>query len=465
MSKNSLNRRDFLSSAAVVGATGAIGAGPLLTSCGGPKEPPLVPLRPQSEWNIPSDPLPDRAIDGRELKVGLVGCGGQGTGDLMSLLSVADNIKVVALGDTFQDRINGCRRQLSERYNQTVPDEMCFIGFDAYQKVINAGIDMVMLITPPAFRPAQFKAAVDAGVHVFMEKPMAVDPVGVRAILMAARQAEQQRLCVINGTQRRHARRYVEAYKLVQSGLIGDIVSANVYWNQQKLWHRDKDPRWTDMEWMVRDWVNWNWLSGDHITEQHIHNIDVFHWFSHLTPVRCVGFGARQRRPTGDQFDMFSVDYIYEGGVHVHSMCRQIDGTHGNVSERIQGTKGVWSSNGRITDLQGNELWRFDREKEEEEYEVRNEFQLQFVNWVTRIRNNDPINQAEETAHSTLAAIMGRISAYTGAQVTWEEVMAMDLDIVPTDLSLRNMDLSQFPVPTPGRGPNDPRPEQQRRRT
>ena len=462
MSKNSLNRRDFLTSAAVVGATGTLGAGALFSSCGGggTKEPELVPLRPRDEWNLTTDHLPDRAVEGRELKVGLVGCGGQGSGDLMSLLSVADGIKVTALGDTFKDRIDGCRNRLRDRFNQEVPDEMCFVGFDAYEKVINADIDMVMLITPPGFRPQQFKAAVDAGKHVFMEKPLAVDPVGVRSIMMTARQADTQGLCVINGTQRRHSRRYMEGYKQVQSGLIGDIVSGNVYWNQSKLWHRDKEAGWTDTEWMIRDWVNWCWLSGDHITEQHIHNIDVFHWFSHLKPERCVGFGARQRRPTGDQFDMFSVDYVYEGGVHLHSMCRQIDGCANNVSERIQGTKGVWTNNGVITDLQGTELWKFDSEKEEAEYEVRNEFALQFVNWVTRIRTNNPINQAEETATSSLAAIMGRISAYTGTQVTWEQVMAMDLDIVPKDLSLRNMDLSQFPVPVPGREPGE-----QRRRT
>ena len=454
MSKNSLNRRDFLSSAAVVGATGALGAGTLLTSCAvGTKEQGITPLRPRDQWNLTTESLPDRAIPGKELKVGLVGCGGQGTGDLMNLLSVADDIKVVALGDTFMDRIDGCRNRLKERFNQEVPDEMCFVGFDAYKDVIDTDIDMVMLVTPPGFRPAQFKAAVDAGKHVFMEKPLGVDPVGISAIRLAARQADSQGLCVINGTQRHHKRSYMEGYRMVQEGMIGDIVSGNIYWNQTKLWHREKEPAWTDMEWMVRDWVNWCWLSGDHITEQHIHNIDVFHWFSHLMPVSCVGFGARHRRPTGDQFDMFSIDYEYENGVHLHSMCRQIDGTATNVSERIQGTKGVWTSNGVITDLKGNEIWKYDSEKETAEYQVINEFALQFVNWVTRIRNNDPINQAEETAISSLAAIMGRISAYTGEKVTFESVQAMDMDIVLKDLSLRNMDMRQFEIPVPGRGP------------
>ena len=451
MSKNSINRREFLSSAAVMGTAGTLGAGSLLTSCcGGSKEPALVALRPEAEWNLPADPLLDKARDGKELKVGLVGCGGQGTGDLVNLLKAANGIKVVALGDTFKDRIDGCRNRLKENGNQEVPDNMCFVGFDAYQKVIDA-VDMVMLVTPPAFRPLYFKAAVAAGKHVFMEKPLCVDPVGARSIMATAKQADTQGLCVITGTQRHHQRVYTESYKQIQSGLIGEIVSGNVYWNQSKLWHREKDSKWTDMEWMIRDWVNWTWLSGDHIVEQHVHNLDVFNWFSHLKPEKCVGFGARQRRPTGDQYDMFSIDYIYEGGIHVHSMCRQIDGCINNVSERITGTKGVWTNNGVITDLKGNVLWKFDREKEKEEFGTDNPTVLELANWVDRIRTNKPINQAEETAISSLVAVMGRISAYTGAEVTWNEVMAMDMDLLPEKLELKNMDMKQYVIPVPGK--------------
>ena len=457
MSKNSINRRDFLSSAAMMGAAGTMGAGALLTSCGGAKEPALVPLRPEAEWNLPADPLIDKASDGAELKVGLVGCGGQGTGDLVNLLFAADGIKVAALGDMFMDRINSCRSKLKEDKrlteagkNQEVPDEMCFLGFDAYQKVIDA-VDIVMLVTPPAFRPIHFKAAVAAGKHVFMEKPLAVDPVGARSILTTAKQADAQGLCVITGTQRHHQRVYTEAYKQVQSGLIGEIVGGNVYWNQNQLWFKSKQKEWTDMEWMIRDWVNWCWLSGDHIVEQHVHNIDVFNWFSGLKPVKCTGFGAHHRRVTGDQYDMFSVDYTYEGGIHLHSMCRQIDGCAGPVAERIQGTKGVWTSAGVITDLKGNELWKFDREKEKEEFATNNPTVLELANWVDRIRTNKPINLAEETAISSLTAMMGRISAYTGAEVTWEEIMAMDMNLLPEDLVLKNMDMSKFARPVPGK--------------
>ena len=180
----------------------------------------------------------------------------------------------------------------------------------------------------------------EARKHVFMEKPVAVDPVGARSIMATAKKADTIGLCVVTGTQRRHQRDYLETYKHIYNGAIGDIVSAECYWNQGKLWHRDWDPAWTEMEFMIRDWVNWAWLSGDHIVEQHVHNIDVINWFPGKFPVKAVGFGSRQRRITGDQYDNFSVDFEYENGMHVHSMCRQINDCANNVSERVHGTKG-----------------------------------------------------------------------------------------------------------------------------
>ena len=179
-----------------------------------------------------------------------------------------------------------------------------------------------------------------------MEKPICVDGPGARSIMTTAKKAESQGLVVVTGTQRHHQRKYVESFKQIQKGMIGEIVSGNVYWNQSMLWYRNREKSWSDMELMIRDWVNWKWLSGDHIVEQHVHNIDVFNWFTGKKPVKCVGFGARQRRLTGDQYDMFSVDFEYEGGVRLHSMCRQIDGCKNNVSEFIQGTKGSWTSAG-----------------------------------------------------------------------------------------------------------------------
>ena len=460
MSKNSINRRDFLSSAAVMGV-GTLGAGSLLSSCGS-KEPALTPLRATGEWSIPQlqagGYLPDKANDGEPLKAGLIGCGGRASGAAEDFLNAAPNVSIVALGDLFPEPLERTRRMLKERYNQEIPDDKCFTGFDNFQKVIDAGIDVVITATPPAFRPAHFKAAVEAGKHVFMEKPLAVDPVGVRSILTTAKQAIAQGLCVVTGTQRHHQRIYVEGYKQIQSGLIGDIVSANVYWNGTVPWTRWPQPNWTDMEAMIRNWLNWTWLSGDHLVEQHIHNIDVFNWFSHLKPISALGFGARHRRPSGDQFDMFSIDYIYEGGIHVHSMCRQMDGcSGGGVGERIQGTKGAWSDNGVITDLKGNELWKYDGDKEKEDFQQTNPFTLEHVNWVNHIRAKKPICTAEDTAISTMTAIMGRVSSYTGRLVTWDEIMGSDMNLVPADLSLRNMDMTQFPVPVPGVAPTERR--------
>jgi len=451
-----MNRRNFLSNAAVMGA-GTLGAGSLLTSCGGAKEPALVPLRPESEWNIPKEVIPDKARDGVHLKAGIIGCGGRGSAAAQNFLDAASNVSIVALGDMFPDRLQTCRKTLKNKYKVDIPDDKCFTGIDNYKKVIDAGVDVVLICTPPAFRPEQFKYAVNAGKHAFLEKPVAVDPVGVRSILADAKKAQAQGLFVVTGTHRHSFRCYIESYKQIQSGLIGEIVGGNIYFNMRQLWYKSKEKNWTDMEWMIRDWVNWNWLSGDHIVEQHVHDIDLFNWFSHQKPVKCTGFGARHRRVTGDQYDMFSVDYTYEGGFHVHSMCRQIDGCENNVSAYIQGTKGAWIGGGEgrkdhiITDLKGNILWQFDFEQEKADFQQLAPHTLEHVNWINHIRDNQPINQAEETAFSTMSAIMGRVSAYTGAQVTWDEMMGSDMNLMLDDLTFRNMDMSQFVVPVPGK--------------
>jgi predicted dehydrogenase len=453
--KNALNRREFFTSAALVGAVGTVGAGAILSSCaGGEKAPVLVPLSQLANAYIPN--LVDVANDGQPLKAGVIGCGGRGTGAAQNFLEAGPNLQIVALGDVFQDRIDGCRKSLKEKFNVEIPDNMCFTGFDNYKSVIGAGVDVIIIATPPAFRPTHFEAAVEAGKQVFMEKPVCVDATGARSIMASAKKAESQGLVVVTGTQRHHQRSYVESFKQIQSGVIGEIVSGNVYWNQSMLWYRTKEKDWSDMEWMIRDWVNWKWLSGDHIVEQHVHNIDVFNWFYGKKPVKAVGFGARQRRLTGDQFDMFSVDYEYEGGVRVHSMCRQIDGCASNVSEIIHGTKGTWYSNSpngktEILDLQGNVIWSFDKEKEKTDFKQTNPYVLEHVNFINHIRAKQPLNQAEETAVSCLTAIMGRESAYMGGMVAWEDAYNSSLNLLPEKLELGAMDLKQYVVPVPGK--------------
>ncbi len=438
--KNSISRRNFLGKAAAAGAAGAVMPA-LMNSC--------APDGRMKDVVIPE--FLDQAPDGPELKAGLIGCGGRGTGAAIQFFSAGPNLKVTALGDVFEDRLNSCRERLSEQKHE-VADENCFIGFDAYQKVIDSGVDIIILATPPFFRPEHFAAAVDARKHVFMEKPVAVDPVGARSIMATAKKAESMSLNVVTGTQRRHQRDYVNTYARVAAGQIGEIVSANVYWNGGKLWHRDPKAEWTEMEYMIRDWVNWCWLSGDHIVEQHVLNIDVVNWFTGIHPVKAVGFGSRHRRVTGDQFDNFSVDFVLENGIHVHSMCRQINGCANNVSERIQGTLGSTNCANEIYDLNGELIWTYEPQGVNDEGNAVlkvGPYDQEHIDLVAAIRNGGYINEAENTAISTMVAIMGRISAYTGKETSWDEMMNSDITLGPKVFEFGPVDIPKE-VPIPG---------------
>lgn len=423
--KTDYSRRNFISTVAAAGA--------VMVACSGNKI---------NTSNLPA--FLDQAPDGKELRAGLIGCGGRGSGAALDFLNSGPNVKIVALADVFKDRLDDCKGKLAKEKNNIVADENCFVGFDAYQKLVECkDVDVVLIATPPHFRPMQFEAAINAKKHVFMEKPVAVDPVGARSIMATAKKAEALGLCVVTGTQRHHQRDYVSTFKLIKEGAIGEIVSANCYWNQNQLWFRPRQTGWTDMEWMIRDWVNWTWLSGDHIVEQHVHNLDVINWFTGQKPVKAVGFGARQRRVTGDQYDMFSVDFTYESGMHVHSMCRQINGCVNNVSEFIRGTKGSSNCANIIWDAQGKEAWKYTGEGDKSSYVQ------EHIDFVTAIRNNTPINEAEATAISTMGAIMGRISAYTGKEVTWEKVMNSDFKLEPKEYKMANIG-AQVIIPVPG---------------
>ncbi|MBN1388177.1 MAG: Gfo/Idh/MocA family oxidoreductase [Bacteroidales bacterium] len=440
--KNSISRRNFLGKAAAAGAAGAI-IPSFLNSCA-----------PDGRMKDVVNPeFLDQAPDGPELKAGLIGCGGRGTGAAIDFLSAGPNLKVTALGDVFTDRLNSCRERLKEQKENEVADENCFIGFDAFQNVIDSGVDIIILATPPFFRPEHFAAAIDARKHVFMEKPVAVDPTGARSIMATAKKAESMGLSVVTGTQRRHQRDYANTYAQVAAGAIGEIVSANCYWNQSKLWHRDPNAEWTEMEYMIRDWVNWCWLSGDHIVEQHVHNLDVINWFTGKHPVKAVGFGSRHRRVTGDQFDNFSVDFVLDNGIHVHSMCRQINGCENNVSEYIHGTFGSSNCINSIVDLNGEEIWKYNYPLNEEGEETNNvkvsPYVQEHIDLVTAIRTDKPFNEAENTAISTMAGIMGRISSYTGKLVTWDEMMNSDLKLGPKVFEFGAVDITKK-VPVPG---------------
>ena len=447
MEKNKMNRRDCLQRSTILGVGGIVGVSALASACKGPK---YVPLRKPEEYYIPE--LPDKAAPGREIKVGVIGCGGRGSGAIQNLFDAADGIRLTALGDVFPDRLEGLRKMAAEKLGQEVPDENCFIGFDAYQKVIDSGVDMIIDTTPPVFRPDHFKYAVQKGVHSFLEKPVAVDAKGYRTVMAAAKQAQAKGLCVVCGTQRHHQRPYVEAFRKIQEGYIGEITGGNVYWNQGMLWYRNREKGWSDMEWMIRDWVNWKWLSGDHIVEQHVHNIDVFLWMSGYKVAKATGFGARHRRITGDQYDQFSIDFEMENGVHLHSMCRQIDGCSNAVGEIIYGTKGSWNSfDHEIKDLDGNVVWKFDNEKAETEFRQHNPYVLEHVDLVNHIRKGEPIDEATACAMSTLAGVMGRTAAYTGDTVTWDAMSQSELDYLPEKLELGPMDMSDYTVQVPGK--------------
>lgn len=441
---NKTSRRRFLENTAAIGAIGAIGASQLVKSC--------APGESAGPVELPT--ILDTAPDGVPLKAGVIGCGGRGTGAAINFLKAGPNVSVVAVADLFQDRIDKFRKKLKEEQGAELEDSMCFIGFDAYKRLLETDLNYVIIATPPYFRPEQFKASVEARKHVFMEKPVAVDPVGARTIMAASKQAEAAGLCVVTGTQRRHSRDYINVEARVKAGMIGDIVATNVYWNQSKLWHRENQSGWTEMEYMIRDWVNWTWLSGDHIVEQHIHNIDVSNWFVGDAPVEAVGMGSRLRRPTGDCYDNFSVDFVYDNNVHMNSMCRQINDCANFVGQHIRGTKGYTNTKDTIFNPDGTEMYKFEWPVDAEGKEIRvNPTDQEHVNLVTAIRTGEQIVQAEETAKSTLTAIMGRQAAYTGKKVTWEEMMGSGLKLGPEgELTLGPVDLEKV-VPVAGSDP------------
>jgi len=369
-----------------------------------------------------------RAPDGRALRAGLIGCGGRGCGAAANFLDAGSNLQIVALADLFEDRVTEARRLLKER-GQDISESRCFTGFDGYQKLLDSGVDVVLHATPPHFRPMHMAAVVDARKHLFMEKPVAVDVPGATAVMQTAERATSLGLSIMTGTQLRRELSRIEVYKRVRDGAIGDITSVRAIRNQGALWYRVPQPGWSDMEYMVRDWVNWAWLSGDIIVEQHIHHLDAMLWVLGKPPVSAVGMGAHVRRKTSDQYDFFSVDYKFDNDVHMHSTIRQLNGCANGRDESIVGTKGTASLDGVIFDLSGKPVWKY-------EGPTGNSLVQEHVDWVTAIRTDKPVNTARETSLSTLMAIMGRDSAYTGKGITWTDLLASTNRLGPTQYAL-----------------------------
>jgi len=452
-----MKRRDFLTNSALIGASIPLGVAPIaLSSCsGGEATSSSKSTKSYTQDELGMYSFVDIAPDGKPLKAALIGCGDRGTGAATQFLEAGPNVSIVALGDVFPDRMATCRQVLKEKFNNEVADANCFIGFDAYQKIMAMGeIDVVLLCTPTHFRPDHFKAAVDANKHIFMEKPCAVDPTGIRTVIAASKVATTKGLTVITGNQRRHRRDYWEAYVQVKNGIIGDLVSASAHWDQGAWWNKRKRPEWSDMEYNIRNWFNIKWLSGDHLLDQAIHNIDITTWFMGERPVKAVGFGGRAQRLTGDIYDFFSVDYYYQNDKRMLATARQIDGCDGNVSEQVYGAKGVAQLNDRgeikILDYSGNTLWQYDYNAKP----VKNPYQQEHIHLVESIRLNKKINQAEDLAYSTQVAILGREAAYTGKPITWDEIMASTLRYGPTEYAMGALpDYKEGQAPVPGRAP------------
>ena len=358
-----------------------------------------------------------------EMRVGVVGCGGRGSGAAHNCVASSPGVKIVALADAFEDRLKGLKDQFK------VPDDRCFIGLDAYKKLMALDdINLVILATPPGFRPKQLAEAIKQGKNVFMEKPVAVCPAGIKMVIEASKLASQKGLAIVAGTQRRHQHEYVETMKRVLDGAIGDVVSAQCYWNMGGLWVSERKPGQGDVEWQIRNWLYFTWLSGDHITEQHVHNMDVVNWaFGDVLPETIHGVGGRQYRTDpkyGNIFDHFGVEFIYPGDVRTISTCRQIEGTAGNVSERVVGTKGVTSCGGVI---EGENAWRYRGPRSDP-------YVQEHTDLIKSIRDGKPLNEGERIAGSTLCAIMGRESAYSRQQFKRSWFMnRCTLDLLPPD--------------------------------
>lgn len=388
------------------------------------------------------------------IRVGLVGCGGRGSGAIEQCLRADPGARLVAVADTFRAKANTCltrlRNNAALREKVDVPNDRIFVGLEAYQQVIQ-NCDLVLLATPPGFRPAHIRAVVAARKHLFTEKPVAVDGPGVRAVLAAHEEADRNNLTVVAGTQRRYQTGYLQAMQRVHDGAIGTITSGRCYWNMGGLWHAAREEGMTDVEWQIKNWLYFTWLSGDHIVEQHVHNLDVCNWAINAHPVRCTGMGGRQVRTGaefGHIFDHFAVDYEYPNNVHVFSMCRQTVGAASNISESVTGTRGSCntSASARQYHITGERAWTLPRNDDNEPYQAEHVALFESI----RGRRRQRINDLRQVAESTLTAIMGRMSAYTGQVVTWEQALNSQQNLVPERLTW-DMSMPVPPVAVPGR--------------
>ena len=393
---------------------------------------------------------------GETLKVGLVGCGGRGRGAALQALTADPNAKLVALADAFEDYVEqavGILKKTKVADRVVVDADHCFAGFDAYQKLIQSGVDVVLLATPPHFRPAHLQACVDAGKHVFAEKPVAVDAPGIRAVLAACEQAKKKKLSIVSGLMFRYEIAKQEMMKRIHDGAIGDIVAIQTTYNCGPPWFRNKQrqPQWTEMEYQMRNWYPFTWLSGDHNVEQHVHSLDKSAWaLNDVPPQKVWGSGGRQVRSEitlGNIFDHHCVTYEYENGVRVYSHCRRQAGCTNDISDYILGTKGRCDMMKHR--IEGETNWRYEGPNP-------NKYVAEHEALFASIRNGQPINNGKYMAQSTMWAIIGRMATYTGKAITWEQAMGSEEDLTPQRYAwdanppILPDEHGQYPIAVPG---------------
>jgi predicted dehydrogenase len=382
---------------------------------------------------------------GETLKVGLIGCGGRGSGAAVNAMRAGDDLQLVAMADAFADRLNHSRevltRQLGNQYQ--VRDENCFSGFDAYQHVMDADVDVIILATPPHFRPVQLRAAIDAGKHVFCEKPVAVDSPGVRSVLETTELARQRNLSIVSGLCWRYDYGVRETMKQIQDGAIGDVVAIQENYLTGALWHRGRKPEWSEMEYQMRNWLYFTWLSGDHIVEQHIHSLDKALWLmGDQPPARCFGLGGRQARTDdkwGNIFDHFAVCYEWDNGVKAFAYTRQMGGCQNDVDDYVLGTKGRAKLLKHT--IEGANTWEYKGAKP-------SMYDVEHKELFAGIRAGKLINNGDYMSFSTLMAIMGREACYTGQSISWEEALNAKQDLSPTNYTWGDVEVPA--VATPG---------------
>lgn len=402
------------------------------------------------------------------IRVGLIGCGGRGSGAAKQALSTEGHVQLVAVGDAFVEPVEACLSSLNSAFADrpdrvAVDEDHKFVGLDAYRKVIDSDVDLVILATPPGFRPLHFEYAVEKGKHVFMEKPVAVDAPGVRQVLAAAEKAKAQQLKVGVGLQRRHQNCYLDLVPRVHDGAIGDIVALRVYWNSGGVWdpRRSRDQVRSELEYQLWSWYYYNWLSGDHICEQHIHNIDVGLWLKNALPVKARGMGGRQVRTDkryGEIFDHHAVEFTFADGTVMLSTCSHMANCYSDVSEHAVGTKGTLDLNNnslpkdnRITPFSGDGY--VFRGKNPDPYQVEHD------ELFAAIREGRTYDEAEYGAYSTMASVLGRMCTYSGKEIGWEEALHHGARVTPENMAELAFDSTpptlpdaegRYPVPVPG---------------